>query len=62
MQKKHIDRCEPDYLADLIDEQENDDEVDNEKEIKDCREFYIMIYNDTINLLHDFKDIIYKKN
>jgi len=23
--------------------------------------FYEMIYNDTINLLHDFKDIVLKK-
>jgi DNA-directed RNA polymerase subunit RPC12/RpoP len=58
--KKHIDRCDPDYIADLIEEQDNNEKVNNKSKIKDCKEFYEMVYNDTINLLHDFKDIIYK--
>ena len=58
--KKHIDRCDPDYLADLIEEQENDEKVNNKSKIKDCNKFYDMIYNDTIALLHDMKNVILK--
>jgi DNA-directed RNA polymerase subunit RPC12/RpoP len=58
--KKHIDRCDPDYLADLIEEQEKNEKVNNKSKIKDCNEFYDMIYNDTIALLHDMKNVILK--
>ena len=38
-------------------EQDNGD-IDNKDEIKRCKEFYEMVYNDVINLLHDNKNII----
>lgn len=58
--KKYIDKCDPDLLSELINELENGN-TNNKKKIKECEEFYEMIYNDTINLLHDFKDIVLKK-
>lgn len=58
--KKYIDKCDPDLLLELINELENGN-TNNKKKIKECEEFYEMIYNDTINLLHDFKDIVLKK-
>jgi hypothetical protein len=58
--KKYIDKCDPDLLAELINELE-DGNKENKKKIKECEEFYEMIYNDTINLLHDFKDVVLKK-
>jgi len=57
--KKYIDRCDPDHLATLEEEQAND-EADNRDEIARCKDFYEMVYKDTINLLHDYKDIIVK--
>jgi hypothetical protein len=44
-------------LANLEDEQENDD-IDNKQQIKRCKEFREQVYKDIINLLHDKKDII----
>ena len=58
--KKYIDKCDPDLLVELINELE-DGNKENKKKIKECEEFYEMIYNDTINLLHDFKDVVLKK-
>ena len=58
--KKYIDKCDPDLLAELINELE-DGNKENKKKIKECEEFYEMIYTDTINLLHDFKDVVLKK-
>lgn len=52
--KKYIDRCDQERLADL----EDDREGDNKSEIARCKDFYDMVYKDTINLLHDYKDII----
>ncbi len=57
--KKYIDRCDPDHLATLEEEQANE-EADNSIEISRCKDFYEMVYKDTINLLHDYKDIIVK--
>jgi hypothetical protein len=54
---KYLDLCDLEHLAELEDEQENDD-IDNKDKIKRCKEFYEMVYNDIINLLHDNKDII----
>ena len=51
--KKYIDRCDKEHVAEL-----EDDEPDNKSEIKRCNDFYEMVYNDIINLLHDYKDII----
>ena len=59
--KKYIDKCDPDLLAELINELEDGGGKENKKKIRECEEFYEMIYNDTINLLHDFKDIVLKK-
>jgi hypothetical protein len=54
---KYLDLCDLEYLANLEDEQEND-EVDNKKQIKRCKEFREMVYKDMINLFHDKKDIV----
>ena len=54
---KYLDLCDLEHLAELEDEQENDD-IDNKDKIKRCKEFYEMVHNDIINLLHDNKDII----
>lgn len=54
---KYLDLCDLEHLAELEDEQENDD-INNKEKIKRCKEFYEMVYNDIINLLHDNKDII----
>jgi hypothetical protein len=54
---KYLDLCDLEYLANLEDEQENE-EVDNKKQIKRCKEFREMVYKDMINLLHDKKDIV----
>ena len=56
---KYLDLCDLDYLANLEDEQENE-EADNKKQIKRCKEFREMVYKDMINLLHDKKDIVLK--
>ena len=55
--KKYIDRCDKEHLAGL---ELEDDEFDNKSEIKRCNNFYEMVYNDIVNLLHDYKDIIVK--
>ena len=55
--KKYIDRCDKEHLAGL---ELEDDESDNKSEIKRCNDFYEMVYNDIVNLLHDYKDIIVK--
>jgi len=54
---KYLNYCNPEYLAELEYEQENDD-IDNKDEIKRSKDFYEMVYNDIINLLHDNKNII----
>lgn len=53
--KKYIDKCDKEYLAELEDE-----DFDNKSEIKQCNDFYEMVYKDIINLLHDYKDVIVK--
>lgn len=58
--KKYIDKCDPDFLAELVNELEEGNK-ENKKKIKECENFYDMIYSDTINLLHDFKDVVLKK-
>lgn len=61
---KYLNYCDLEYLANLEDEQENDD-IDNKQQIKRCKEFREQVYKDIINLLHDKKDIIintHKKN
>jgi len=47
-------------MADLIDKLEEGNN-DNIKRIKECEDFYEMVFHDTINLLHDYKDIVIKK-
>lgn len=54
---KYLNYCDLEYLAELEYEQEND-EIDNKDEIKRSKEFYEMVQNDIINLLHDNKNII----
>jgi hypothetical protein len=56
---KYLDLCDLDYLENLEDQQEND-EIDNKKQIKRCKEFREMVYKEMINLLHDKKDIVLK--
>lgn len=56
---KYLNYCDLDYLANLEDEQENE-EADNKKQIERCKKFREMVYNDIINLLHDKKDIVLK--
>jgi hypothetical protein len=57
--EKYINLCDLEYLNDLEDEQEND-EVDNKKQIKRCKEFREMVYKDTVNLFHDNKNLLLK--
>ena len=59
--KKYIDKCDPDFLADLMDEFEEDGCREIKKRIKECEGFYDMVYKDTVNLLHDYKDVVTKK-
>ena len=54
---KYLNYCDLEHLAELEYEQENDD-IDNKDEIKRSKEFYEMVQNDIINLLHDNKNII----
>ena len=54
---KYLNYCDLEYLGELEYEQENDD-IDNKDEIKRCKEFYEMVHNDVVNLLHDNKNII----
>ena len=54
---KYLDFCDLQYLANLEDEEINDD---NKAKIKRCKEFREMVFNDIITLLHDKKDIVLK--
>ena len=56
---KYLNLCDLEYLANLEDEQ-IDDDIDNKAQIKRCKEFREMVYSDIITLLHDKKDIILK--
>ena len=56
---KYLNLCDLEYLADLEDEQINED-INNKDKIKRCKEFREMVYSDIINLLHDKKDIVLK--
>ncbi len=56
---KYLDNCDVEYLAELEDEQENND-INNKNKIKRWKEFYEMVYDDVINLLYDNKDIVLK--
>ena len=56
---KYIELCDLEYLADLEDEQLNDD-TNNKERIKRCKEFREMVYEDIKILLHDKKDIVLK--
>jgi len=57
--EKYVNLCDLEYLEDLKDEQENDG-INNIGLINRCKEFRGMVYNDTINLFHDNKDILLK--
>jgi hypothetical protein len=57
--KKYVDLCDLEYLADLEDEQEQED-INNNERIKRCKDFREMVFKDTINLFHDNKNIILK--
>jgi len=56
---KYVKLCDLEYLADLEDEQEQD-EINNKDKIKRCKDFREMVYKDTINLFHDNKNILLK--
>ncbi len=56
---KYVKLCDPEHLAELEDEQEND-EINNSNQIKRCKDFREMVYKDTINLFHDNKNILLK--
>lgn len=53
--EKYINLCNLEYFEDLKDELEN-----NIGLINRCKDFRVMVYNDTINLFHDNKDILLK--
>ena len=57
--EKYVNLCDLEFLADLEEEQENDD-INNEEKIQRCKDFRDMIFKDTINLFHDNKNIIIK--
>ena len=54
---KYLNYCDIEYLAELEYEQDNGDS-DNKEEIKRSKDFYEMVHNDIVNLLHDNKNII----
>ena len=54
---KYLNLCDLEYLANLEDEQVNEEAV-NKQQIQRCKEFREMVYKDIINLLHDKKDIV----
>lgn len=54
---KYLNYCDLEYLAELEDEQDNGDNA-NKDEIKRSKDFYEMVHNDIVNLLHDNKNII----
>jgi hypothetical protein len=55
--KKYIDLCDIEFLAEL---EENEEDEDNKQKIKRCKEFYEMVYKSTINLFHDNKELLAK--
>ena len=55
--KKYIDLCDIEFLAEL---EENIEDEDNKEKIKRCKEFYEMVYKGTINLFHDNKELLTK--
>jgi hypothetical protein len=57
--EKYVNLCDLEYLGDLEDEQLNED-VNNNNQIKRCKEFREMVYKDTINLFHDNKNLLLK--
>jgi DNA-directed RNA polymerase subunit RPC12/RpoP len=57
--KKYINLCDLEYLEELEYDQENN-EIDNKKNIKRCKDFRDMVFRDTINLFHDNKNILLK--
>jgi hypothetical protein len=57
--KKYVDLCDLEHLADLEEEQEQED-VNNNDRINRCKDFREMVFKDTINLFHDNKNIILK--
>ena len=58
--EKYINFCDLEHLEDLEDEQ-IEFNVNNEDKIKRCKDFRKMVYEDTINLFHDNKDLLQKK-
>ena len=56
---KYVKLCDLEHLADLEDEQEQDD-INNNERIKRCKDFREMVFKDTINLFHDNKNILLK--
>jgi hypothetical protein len=55
--KKYIDLYDIEFLAEL---EENEEDEDNKQKIKRCKEFYEMVYKSTINLFHDNKELLTK--
>ena len=55
--KKYIDLCDIEFLAEL---EENEEDDENKQKIKRCKEFYEMVYKSTINLFHDYKELLTK--
>ena len=49
--------CDIEFLAEL---EENIEDEDNKEKIKQCKEFYEMVYKATINLFHDNKELLCK--
>jgi len=58
--EKYINYCDTEFLEELK-EQQTDDGIDNVNLIKRCINFRDMVYKDTINLLHDKKNTLLKR-
>jgi hypothetical protein len=60
--KKYLNYCDPEYLEELKNEQEEfDDKLFNYSEIKRCKELVEILENNVIKLFYNKKDIILDK-
>lgn len=60
--KKYLNYCDPDYLQDLKDEQEEyDDQLINRAEIIRCKELVELLEDNVIKLFYNKKDLILDK-
>lgn len=60
--KKYLNYCDPEYLEELKNEQEEfDDKLINYSEIKRCKELVEILENNVIKLFYNKKNIILDK-